>query len=63
MPWKMTAVASVTISGKVRIRVTISPLINPRIVPRIRPGRRATHTGKPHSVIIMAMMTPTSDIW
>ena len=39
MPWKMTAVASVTIRGKVRMRVTIVPLISPRIVPRIEGGQ------------------------
>jgi len=62
-PWKTTEVANVTIRGKVRIRVTISPLINPRKVPSANPATSASHTGSAHLVIIMAMMIPTSDIW
>ena len=56
MPWKMTAVARVTIRGKVRMRVTINPLINPSIVPNTMAVRSASQTGSPHSVIIIAMI-------
>ena len=62
MPWKMTDVASVTMSGNVRIRVTIKPFTRPSTVPSAKPMSIAAQTGKSQSTSIMPVSTPTSDI-